>query len=61
MSKSGKSAVGTTIAVILTAIIVGSVVGGATSYIFSTRSDSMVQEVRADLRAVANAAGVPAD
>jgi iron(III) transport system substrate-binding protein len=54
-----KSAISTTIAVILTAIIVGSVVGGATSYIFMSRTDSTVQEVRADLRAVADAAGIP--
>ena len=61
MKKSSKSALSTTVAVILTAVIVGSVVGGATSYIFMSSTDSTVQEVRADVKAVADAIGVPVD
>src|SRR3970282_2407787 len=61
MKKSSKSALSTTVAVILTAVIVGSVVGGATRYILMSSTDSTVQEVRADVKAVADAIGVPVD
>src|SRR3970282_2934225 len=61
MKKSSKSALSTTVAVILTAVIVGSVVGGATRYILMSSTDSTVQEVRADVKAVADARGVPVD
>ena len=60
-SSVGKSPLSTTVAVIITAIIVGSVVGGATSYFFASRTDSTLQQVRSDLRSVADAIAIPID
>ena len=58
-SSVNRSAISATVAVIITAIIVGSVFGGATSYLFMSRTNSTLQEVRADVKAVAEAAGIP--
>ncbi len=41
-----KSAIGTVAAIVLTAIIVGSVVGGAASYFSATRADAIVAEIK---------------
>ncbi len=58
-SSARKSAIGKIAAIVLTAIIFGSVVGGAVSYVYVSRVDSTIADLRADVKSIADASGVP--